>query len=204
MTNKEIGKLCILGPIGIGIVSVFFFWLGLFIDAEWLHSPVLEKVLGFFLGLMLAAVPLALIVGIPIGIVFFFKRDDQVSGTHSPHTIAPENIKGWNWGAFGLTLIWGIYHRVWISLLTLIPLIGLPVKIYLGIFGNELAWKKNKWNSVEQFKQAQQKWRIWGILAFIITLLYGFHSAYKASMGTLSLEGSRQGRPTQEFIGAPK
>lgn len=86
----------------------------------------------------------------------------------------PPEIRGWNWGAFLLTWIWGIGNNVWISLLTLlsiIPYVGwlimLAMRIILGIKGNEWAWKNKKWQSVEHFKQTQRKWAWWG-LGFIL------------------------------------
>ena len=59
----------------------------------------------------------------------------NTSGTSGP---VPEEIKGWNWGAFWLTWIWGIAHNVWISLLVFCLW---PIwMIVLGIKGNEWAW----------------------------------------------------------------
>ena len=36
--------------------------------------------------------------------------------------VVPEEIKGWNWGAFFLSAIWSIAHSVWIGLLALVPM----------------------------------------------------------------------------------
>ena len=97
-----------------------------------------------------------------------------------PDTPVPPEIKGWNWGAFLLTWIWGIGHNVWISLLALLSIIpyvgwiaGLIISILLGIRGNEWAWQRKKWDSIEQFKQVQRKWMWWGIsaVAFYILLV---------------------------------
>jgi hypothetical protein len=76
-------------------------------------------------------------------------------------------------------------NGVWISLLSFVPLLppGLPPQLrfgiyllmaaYLGLRGNELAWRARKWESIEKFRQAQQQWVVWGvitatILAFVI------------------------------------
>lgn len=83
----------------------------------------------------------------------------------------PMELLGWNWGAAGLTWIWGWRHRVWISLLALLPGVGLIMFIFLGINGNEWAWKARKWESVEVFLATQKKWRPWGIAAFSIFAL---------------------------------
>lgn len=82
----------------------------------------------------------------------------------------PEELRGWNWGAFLLTWIWGVAHSTWISLLVLlsfIPLVGwvisLGTAIMLGMRGNELAWHNRRFTSVEQFKQVQKAWTRVGI-----------------------------------------
>ncbi|OGL87301.1 hypothetical protein A3I40_03730 [Candidatus Uhrbacteria bacterium RIFCSPLOWO2_02_FULL_48_12] len=82
----------------------------------------------------------------------------------------PEEIKGWNWGAAGLTWIWGVYHGVWISLLFFIPLVNIVMVIMLGIKGNEWAWRAQKWESVEKFIVSQRKWRPWG-MAFVALMI---------------------------------
>jgi hypothetical protein len=94
--------------------------------------------------------------------------------TTSPYqnlSLIPAEIKGWNWGAFLLGGFWSIGNRVWIGLLSFIPYIGFWVKIYLGIKGNELAWKNKRWNSIEQFKSAQRKWAIAGLVVLVLFLL---------------------------------
>ncbi|PIQ67350.1 ribonuclease G [Candidatus Uhrbacteria bacterium CG_4_10_14_0_2_um_filter_41_7] len=86
-------------------------------------------------------------------------------------SIIPNEIKGWNWGAAGLTWIWGVPHGVWISLLVLIPFVNIIMWIFLGLKGNEWAWKKQQWESVEKFISYQNKWKPWGIAFFILGIL---------------------------------
>ncbi|MCL0038599.1 hypothetical protein M1N10_06280 [Thermodesulfovibrionales bacterium] len=86
----------------------------------------------------------------------------------------PDEIKGWNWGAFLLSWIWAIGNSTWIGLLALIPYVGLVMMIILGVKGNEWAWKNRKWESVEHFKRVQKAWAQWGfgiLLLFIVILL---------------------------------
>jgi hypothetical protein len=45
------------------------------------------------------------------------------------NAIVPKGIKGWNWGAFLLTWIWGLGHRVWFTII-LILIFSIP--IFLG------------------------------------------------------------------------
>ena len=87
--------------------------------------------------------------------------------------IVPSEIKGWNWGAFLIAPIWGIFNRVWIALLGFIPipLLGLIISFILGAKGNELAWQSKKWESIEHFYRTQRKWMYWGIGVSIFSLV---------------------------------
>jgi len=85
--------------------------------------------------------------------------------------IVPEEVKGWSWAGFGLTWIWGVFNGVLISLLALIPGFAFIWAIVLGIKGNEWSWRNKKWDSVEQFKNAQRPWSIAGIVVFAIGVI---------------------------------
>lgn len=87
--------------------------------------------------------------------------------------IIPYEIKGWNWGAFLLSWIWGIGNRVWIALIVFIPipLLALIVAFVLGAKGNEWAWQHKVWASVQDFKRTQRTWRNWGIGLLIVSLI---------------------------------
>jgi hypothetical protein len=76
----------------------------------------------------------------------------------------PEEIKGWNWGAFLIAPFWLVSNRVWIGLLALVPIFGFWMAIALGVKGNEWAWKSRRWESIEQFQTDQKKWAIAGII----------------------------------------
>lgn len=85
--------------------------------------------------------------------------------------IVPTEIKGWNWGAFLLSFWWGIFNRVWISLLCLIPYAGIIMAFVLGAKGNEWAWQSKRWDSVEHFKKTQRTWRNWGIALVVLLVI---------------------------------
>lgn len=82
-----------------------------------------------------------------------------------------------NWGAFLMNWIWGIAHGKYITLLyfpaCLVPVIGpLLISIWFGIEGNKWAYETGKWESVEQFNEAQKLWvRIWFILAILSIII---------------------------------
>jgi len=137
-------------------------------------------VINVILGFLAILCVIGIIIGVILAIVLFNKKElvsgvfDERSGRGKDSIIPPE-IKGWNWGAFGLSIIWGIYYGAWIVLwgflLNLIPIIGILWWVYVGMKGNEWAWRKNKWQSVEQFIASQNKWKPWGIAFFIISIL---------------------------------
>jgi serine/threonine protein kinase len=81
-------------------------------------------------------------------------RDEQV----------PEEILGWNWGAFLLPWFWLWTNNVWYGLFCFTPQIGWVMTIFMGIKGNEWAWKSRRWRSIEHFKAHQRGWAIAGIL----------------------------------------
>ena len=87
--------------------------------------------------------------------------------------IVPYEIKGWNWGAFLMTWIWGIGNKVWIALIVFIPVpfLALIMCFVLGAKGNEWAWQRKVWASVEDFKRTQRTWRNWGIGLLIVSLI---------------------------------
>ena len=97
---------------------------------------------------------------------------ENTSGLGELATV-PEEVKGWNWGAFVLTWIWGICNGVLIALLCLIPFFGFIWAFVLGVKGNEWAWRNKKWDSIEHFKSTQRNWSIAGIVLFAISIVVG-------------------------------
>ena len=89
-------------------------------------------------------------------------------------TVVPQEIKGWNWGAFLLGLIWGAGNNVWWSLILFIPYFSVIWMFVIGIKGSEWAWKSKRWDSIEHFKRTQKKWRNWGIGIYAIIALMWF------------------------------
>lgn len=94
---------------------------------------------------------------------------ENTSGQGSS-AVVPEEVKGWSWGGFSLTWIWGIFNGVWLSLLALV--VPWPVmNIVLGVKGRELAWQSKRWGSVEQFNDTQRKWTIAGIILGVLGIV---------------------------------
>ncbi|MFA6322029.1 MAG: hypothetical protein WCX71_00960 [Candidatus Buchananbacteria bacterium] len=188
--NKKIGIALIIGPFLCLILVFITYALAAFVTAMMLglsteaalNTPAGEmrseilNIINVVLGLIGILSIIGIIVGIPLGLVFLNKKElatgifDERSG-QGKNSVVPEEIKGWNWGAAGLHWIWGVWHGVWISLLVLIPLVNIVMIIILGIKGNEWAWRSQKWESVEKFKAAQNKWKPWGIVFFSLAVL---------------------------------
>lgn len=87
----------------------------------------------------------------------------------------PEEIQGWNWGAFLLAPFWLVSNRVWIGLVSWVPIFGFWMAITLGAKGNEWAWKSRRWQSIEHFQQHQKRWVIAGIVSGIAVNLVFWH-----------------------------
>lgn len=105
----------------------------------------------------------------------FFKTSNQE--TSKIGVPVPDEIKGWNWGAFLLSWMWGIGNRVWIALIAIIFPFSLIMPFILGYKGNEWAWRKNNWTDVKQFKRLQRRWAYAGIVVVGSLLIIFFLAA---------------------------
>ena len=93
-----------------------------------------------------------------------FENNSGQGKLFDPSIPVPDEIKGWNWGAFFLPHIWSISNQVWIGLIAFLPLIGTLMGFALAAKGNEWAWKSRRWSSIEQFKNHQKSWTKWGLI----------------------------------------
>lgn len=106
--------------------------------------------------------------------------------TTSSKSSLPQKYRKFNWGAFLIPWIWGIGNKTYIGLLylalyllILIPIFGflvlLAFSIWMGIKGNEFAWKNCNWDSLEQFEDKQRQWTAWGLaITCVIAYFYMF------------------------------
>jgi serine/threonine protein kinase len=93
-----------------------------------------------------------------------FVNNSGQGGLFDSSVPVPDEIKGWNWGAFLFPQFWPLTNQTWIGLLSWAPFIGSFMTFVLGYKGNEWAWKSRKWRSIEQFKAHQRGWAIAGLL----------------------------------------
>lgn len=207
--GKDVGSKKRLGLVLIGLpfVAILIILSGFVIVNTLLQASggsetidLFRTLINYILGFAGIAVLGAFIICIPLGIIYLLKQEDT-SGKFDPRSgkldqsTIPEEIKGWNWGAAGLTIIWGLYYRVWISLLMFVPIINYFWWIVVGIKGNEWAWRKNKWKSVESFKEAQNKWKPWGIAFLLLPLIIILLGVFAIALeDTSQYEGSRSSK----------
>lgn len=177
--NKKIGLFWLISP-GVFLIIIMIIWgIATFLFQSIsgvgnysVSNSIVQVVLGFF-GIIAV---IGMIIGIPIGIIYLNKQvltpeeSDPRSGRGS-NSDFPKELNHWNWGAAGLSWIWGASNRVWISFLVFIPLVNIVFWIFLGIYGNKWAWQKNYWRSVEDFQKSQEKWKVWGIIFFVLSVL---------------------------------
>lgn len=82
----------------------------------------------------------------------------------------PQEIKGWNWGAFIYNVFWGVGNKTYLPLLTLIPVFNIFWIFVVGFKGNEWAWQKGDYKNVETFRAVQATWNRAGLWNFIISI----------------------------------
>ena len=92
------------------------------------------------------------------------------SGTRNSEI--PHEIKKWNWAAFLMPAVWGLFSGVPYTVVLfgtafLPPMVQFAimavVSVYLGAKGNEHAWRGKKWRSTEHFLAFQKQWTSWAV-----------------------------------------
>lgn len=104
----------------------------------------------------------------------------QLNSNYEQQNSIPPEAKTWNMGAFMMTAVWGIanevYEALWVFA-AVVPIIGwiaaLGVMIWMGISGNELAYKKKQYDTVNDFAKAQNTWNRAGWFTFIVSIASG-------------------------------
>jgi hypothetical protein len=122
----------------------------------------------------------------------------------------PPEVDRWNWGAFLLGWIWGIAHNTWISLLLFVPFVNIVMPFVLGARGSRWAWRNRRWESVAQFRTAQRRWAIAGVLVLGVTVAIAAGGSYLALRGMqrsvpvqLALEQVEATAAALDVLGAP-
>ena len=101
-----------------------------------------------------------------------------------------KELKKWNWGAFQLSFIWGIFNKTYITLL-IVPIVILQIiffktpdissffKYVLFVFsiicgkkGTRWAWESGKFSDFEDFLEYQRKWNKIGLIVFKVVIVF--------------------------------
>ena len=103
-------------------------------------------------------------------------------------------VNKWNWGAFALPVIWGLFNGVyWPIIVGIIATVArriadnnanmeiiyysifailLTIRIILGLKGNKMAWEHaRKHQRIEKFESSQKTWGIIGIASVATSVL---------------------------------
>ena len=175
---RSLGKKLLIIPLAINILVLFIYPLLTFaamhVDYQTVSFIQVARVILSIISTLaiIAFVPCCFAGAILLGRAarMFDGARDERSGKGNSSEV-PEEIKGWNWGAAGLTWIWGASHAVWLSFLVFVPFVGLFMWIILGLRGSEWAWQSSPWQSVEHFQTVQKKWKIWGIILLALGMV---------------------------------
>ncbi len=85
-------------------------------------------------------------------------------------------MSGWNWGACAFHGIWMYAFGMQLAGILVflsyifIPCVSIVGPIYLGMKGDELAWRYRHFENFEQFKEVTRIWNLWGIGFTVVTL----------------------------------
>lgn len=97
----------------------------------------------------------------------------------------PAAVKGWNWGAFMFSFVWGIGNRTYLPLLTLIPVFNIFWVFVVGFKGNGWAWQKGNYHDVATFQAVQKTWNRAGLVQFILIIIVGLLYVALTALGLL-------------------
>jgi membrane protein YqaA with SNARE-associated domain len=124
--------------------------------------------------------------------------------------VIPTELRGWNWGAFLMNWVWGIFNKTYISLLTFVPLVGMLMPFVLGFKGNAWAWRNKRWESVEHFRKVQRKWAMWGVIMLVVSLLASagavfliFEELKNSEPYVMAMDKVQMSGEVQQAVGAP-
>lgn len=105
------------------------------------------------------------------------------SGAPSGGSPLPSQVRGWNWGAFTLSWIWGLANRVPAAFLVFVPVVNLAMPFVLGAMGNRWAWENRRWETVDQFRKVQRQWALAGLVTWLVLALLAYGATRYLALG---------------------
>lgn len=97
-----------------------------------------------------------------------FSNDGNTKEDTFPDEPAP--VHGWSWGAYVLTVPFGIGNGVYLSLLSLIPIFGFFWRFVCGAKGYEWAQNAKTYFPVESFNEVMESWDRAGKFLFVMDI----------------------------------
>jgi hypothetical protein len=87
-------------------------------------------------------------------------------------TSRPE-LDRWNWGAAFFGWIWALGHGLWLYALLgfVLGFIPLVPFILFGLKGNDWAWDRGGYSSVEELRTKERKWAIAALIVLVISIV---------------------------------
>ena len=104
--------------------------------------------------------------------------------------VLDEEIKKFNWGAFGFSWIWGAFNGAfkatflpWLIMVVgcfislwmppilaaiIVFVLSLAYPIYVGLHGNQWAWEGKTWKDIDTFTHVQKSWAVATLVIYII------------------------------------
>jgi hypothetical protein len=128
-------------------------------------------------------------VGNNVKVEKYMENQTEQKPTHNIDGI-PYEAAGWNWGAFLLGPIWGIFNRVWLSLLIFIPFVGIVMWIVVAAKGSQWAWKQKPWKDVRHFKRTQLNWALGGLGLWVLLFVIAGATSTNPTKSTQSVDSS--------------
>lgn len=80
-------------------------------------------------------------------------------------------VRGWNWGAFMFTFVWGIANGCWQPFLVFVPLLNIIWPFVCGFKGHTWAMKSGTWRTVEEYNAVMKSWNRAGLANFIVCIV---------------------------------
>ncbi len=94
----------------------------------------------------------------------------SVASTPRGDGLVERQLDRFCWGGFLWGGLWAVYHRVWLGLFALIPILGLPVCLVLGLRGRRWAWERCRHRDINRFFLAQYRWGLSWVFAAPVLL----------------------------------
>jgi len=118
-------------------------------------------------------------------------RPSESLGNRSSSIQIERELSRWNWGAFYFGWIWGVFNKVYVSLVQLVIsilsfavtvmgmgiiapifwLINIGISIWLGVKGSKMAWDNGAFRNLEHFRSSRHNWNVAAAIVFAVGVL---------------------------------